>query len=116
MLSLVVQSVCVLITSPSFIAGKLPFVFGDGGKYDGWSIAFHGSWATTASRRVGWIASEVCPATCRTVGGLFPYDGCDSPRITPANRMLAQFTWAAVGAPIYLYQTSAKKLYLYHYR
>ena len=50
------------------------------------------------------------------VGGLFPYDGCDSPRITPANRMLAQFTWAAVGAPIYLYQSSAKKLYFYHYR
>lgn len=50
------------------------------------------------------------------VGGLFPYDGSDGPRITPANRMVAQFTWAAVGGPIYLFRSSARGLYLYHYR
>ena len=50
------------------------------------------------------------------VGGLFPYDGYDSPRITPGNRMLAQFTWVAVGGPIYLYKSSVMKLYLYHCR
>jgi hypothetical protein len=50
------------------------------------------------------------------VGGLFPYDGYECPRITPTNRMVAQFTWAAVGGPIYLYQSSARGQYLYHYR
>ena len=50
------------------------------------------------------------------VGGLFPYDGSDCPRITPTNRMVAQFTWAAVGGPIYLYQSSRRGPYLYHYR
>jgi hypothetical protein len=50
------------------------------------------------------------------VGGLFPYDGADGPRITPANRMVAQFTWAGVGGPIYLFRSSVRGLYLYHYR
>jgi hypothetical protein len=50
------------------------------------------------------------------VGELFPYDGYDGPRISPTNRMVAQFTWAAVGGPIYLYQSSTRGLYLYHYR
>jgi hypothetical protein len=50
------------------------------------------------------------------VGGLFPYDGYDGPRITPTNRMVAQFTWKAVNGPIYLYQSSRRGLYLYHYR
>jgi hypothetical protein len=50
------------------------------------------------------------------VGGLFPYDGYECPRITRTNRMVAQFAWAAVGGPIYLYRSSTRGLYLYHYR
>ena len=51
------------------------------------------------------------------VGGLFPYgNDSDGPKITPTNRMVAQFMWAAVGGPIYLYQSSTRGLYLYHYR
>ncbi len=50
------------------------------------------------------------------VGGLFPYDGYDGPKITRGNRMLAQFIWAAVGGPIYLYHSSTSGLYMCHYR
>jgi hypothetical protein len=45
------------------------------------------------------------------VGGLFPYDGSDGPKITRGNRMLAQFTWAAVRGPIYLYHSTKSGLY-----
>jgi hypothetical protein len=50
------------------------------------------------------------------IGGLFPYDGYDSPKITKQNRMIAQFTWRAIRGPIYLYQSTRKGIYLYHYR
>ncbi|WP_439621522.1 hypothetical protein [Gemmata sp.] len=50
------------------------------------------------------------------VGGLFPYDGSDGPKITRANRMIAQFLWAGVGGPIYLFDSAKRGVYLYHYR
>jgi hypothetical protein len=50
------------------------------------------------------------------VGGLFPYDGYDSPKITRRNRMIAQFAWEGIGGPVYLYQSTSKGIYLFHYR
>ena len=50
------------------------------------------------------------------VGGLFPYDGSDAPKITPRNWMLAQFTWESVNGPIYLYHSASEGIYLFHYR
>jgi len=50
------------------------------------------------------------------VGGLFPYDGYECPRITRQNRMIAQFLWEGIGGPIYLYQSVKEGVYLYHYR
>jgi hypothetical protein len=50
------------------------------------------------------------------IGGLFPYDGYECPRITPQNRMLAQFTWKGIGGPIYLYQSAREGIYAYPYR
>jgi len=50
------------------------------------------------------------------IGGLFPYDGYETPKITKSNRMIAQFTWKGIGGPIYLYQSTKKGIYLCHYR
>ena len=50
------------------------------------------------------------------VGGLFPYDGYESPAITRRNRMIAQFVWKGIGGPIYLYQSDKEGFYPYHYR
>jgi hypothetical protein len=50
------------------------------------------------------------------VGGLFPYDGYESPPITRRNRMIAQFLWKGIGGPIYLYQSATEGFYPYHYR
>ena len=49
------------------------------------------------------------------VGGLFPYDGYESPKITPANRMVAQFVWPGVGAAVYLYHSARHGFYPYLY-
>jgi hypothetical protein len=50
------------------------------------------------------------------VGGLFPYDGSECPRITRQNRMIAQFVWRGIGGPIYLYRSAKEGIYPYHYR
>jgi hypothetical protein len=50
------------------------------------------------------------------IGGLFPYDGYECPRITRRNRMIAQFIWKGIGGPIYLYQSTREGIYPYHYR
>lgn len=50
------------------------------------------------------------------IGGLFPYDGSEGPRITKSNVMIAQFAWKGIGGPIYLYRSSKRGVYLYHYR
>jgi hypothetical protein len=50
------------------------------------------------------------------VGGLFPYDGYECPRITRNNRMIAQFIWEGIGGPIYLYQSAKEGIYPYYYR
>jgi hypothetical protein len=50
------------------------------------------------------------------IGGLFPYDGYEGPRITRQNRMIAQFCWKGINGPIYLYQSTRQGIYLYHYR
>lgn len=50
------------------------------------------------------------------IGGLFPYDGYESPHITRRNRMIAQFFWKGIGGPIYLYQSAREGIYPYHYR
>ncbi|VTT97752.1 unnamed protein product [Gemmataceae bacterium] len=72
-------------------------------------------WTFNRSR----LAEEELPDThlrSDKVGGLFPYDGSDGPKITRANRMIAQFTWAGVGGPIYLFDSSKRGVYPYHYR
>lgn len=50
------------------------------------------------------------------VGGLFPYDGYEGPRITRHNRMVAQFRWSGMGGPIYLYHSTKTGFYPFHYR
>ncbi len=50
------------------------------------------------------------------IGGLFPYDGSDGPKITRSNPMIAQFDWKGIGGPIYLYRSLKRGIYLYHYR
>jgi hypothetical protein len=50
------------------------------------------------------------------IGGLFPYDDYECPKITKRNRMIAQFTWHGIGGAIYLYQSTKNGIYLYHYR
>ncbi len=50
------------------------------------------------------------------IGGLFPYNGYDGPRITKQNRLIAQFIWSGIGGPIYLYQSTKAGIYLHHYR
>ena len=72
-------------------------------------------WAFNRSR----LAEEELPDThlrSDKVGGLFPYDGYDGPKITRANQMIAQFIWAGVGGPIYLFRSATRGVYLYHYR
>ena len=49
------------------------------------------------------------------VGGLFPYDGSEGPRITRQNRMVAQFVWPGIKAAVYLYQSSRLGIYPYLY-
>jgi len=45
------------------------------------------------------------------IGGLFPYDGFDSPKITKSNRLLAQFKWQGIGATLYLFESVKRGLY-----
>ena len=40
------------------------------------------------------------------IGGLFPYDGYDSPKITKKNEMVAQFHWVGIGGTVYLYRSA----------
>lgn len=49
------------------------------------------------------------------VGGLFPYDGDEGPKITPSNLMVAQFLWQGVGATVYLYRSAKYGFYPYLY-
>jgi hypothetical protein len=49
------------------------------------------------------------------VGGLFPYDGYEGPKITPSNLMVAQFLWKGVGATVYLYRSAKYGFYPYLY-
>jgi hypothetical protein len=49
------------------------------------------------------------------VGGLFPYDGYDGPKITRRNQMIAQFAWPGIGATVYLYHSAKQGFYPYPY-
>jgi hypothetical protein len=49
------------------------------------------------------------------LGGLFPYDGYESPTITKQNRMIAQFIWPGVGGVVYLYHSSRHGIYPFLY-
>jgi hypothetical protein len=49
------------------------------------------------------------------IGGLFPYDGYDSPRITRRNQMIAQFIWQGIGGAVYLYHSAQHGIYPYLY-
>jgi hypothetical protein len=49
------------------------------------------------------------------IGGLFPYDGYEGPKITKRNQMIAQFKWQGIGGTIYLYQSSESGIYPYLY-
>jgi hypothetical protein len=49
------------------------------------------------------------------VGGLFPYDGYESPKITKENRMVAQFIWRGIGGALYLYHSARHGFYPYLY-
>ena len=49
------------------------------------------------------------------IGGLFPYDGHDGPKITKSNQLLAQFLWQGIGKTLYLYSATKTGLYPYLY-
>ncbi len=47
------------------------------------------------------------------VGGLFPYDGSEGPKITRQNRMVAQFDWRPrLKAMIYMFYSVRQGFYL----
>jgi hypothetical protein len=45
------------------------------------------------------------------LGGMFPYDGYDSPKITKQNRLIAQFAWQGIGGTTYLYESEREGIY-----
>jgi hypothetical protein len=47
------------------------------------------------------------------IGGLFPYDGYDGPKITKKNPMIAQFNWVGIGGFVYLYQSATNGIYAF---
>jgi hypothetical protein len=49
------------------------------------------------------------------IGGLFPYDGYEGPKITKRNQMIAQFIWRGIGAAVYLYHSARDGTYPYLY-
>lgn len=49
------------------------------------------------------------------VGGLFPYDGYEGPKLSKQNRMVAQFNWKGIGGPVYVYHSIREGFYLYVY-
>jgi hypothetical protein len=49
------------------------------------------------------------------LGGLFPYDGYESPKITKRNQMIAQFIWRGIGVALYLYESTEQGIYPYLY-
>ncbi len=49
------------------------------------------------------------------VGGLFPYDDYEGPKVTRENRMVAQFVWPGIKAAVYLYHSSRFGFYPYLY-
>jgi hypothetical protein len=49
------------------------------------------------------------------LGGLFPYDGYEGPKITRQNRMTGQFSWRGIGGVVYLYHSARKGIYPYLY-
>ena len=77
------------------------------------SAAFAAAARVQEWRALMWELADDELRCCRST-----LSGRDSagPRITPTNRMVAQFTWAAVGGPIYLFRSSGRGVYLYHYR
>jgi hypothetical protein len=50
------------------------------------------------------------------LGGLFPYDGYEGPKITRQNQMIGQFIWQGIGGAVYLYHSGRRGLFpfLYH--
>jgi hypothetical protein len=49
------------------------------------------------------------------IGGLFPYDGYDGPKITKQNQMIAQFIWQGIKGGVYLYRSAQYGIYPYLY-
>jgi hypothetical protein len=49
------------------------------------------------------------------LGGLFPYDGYESPKITRQNRMIGQFIWQGIGGTVYLYHSARHGIYAFLY-
>jgi hypothetical protein len=49
------------------------------------------------------------------LGGLFPYDGYEGPKITRQNRMIAQFMWRGIGGAVYMYDSARYGIYPYLY-
>jgi hypothetical protein len=49
------------------------------------------------------------------LGGLFPYDGYESPKITRRNRMIGEFIWRGIGGTVYLYHSTRHGIYPFLY-
>jgi hypothetical protein len=49
------------------------------------------------------------------LGGLFPYEGYEGPKITKQNRMIAQFIWRGIGGAVYLYHSARHGIYPFLY-
>jgi hypothetical protein len=49
------------------------------------------------------------------LGGLFPYDGCEGPKITRQNRLIGQFLWRGIGGTVYLYHSARYGIYSFLY-
>jgi hypothetical protein len=49
------------------------------------------------------------------IGGLFPYDAYESPKITRRNPMIGQFIWRGIGGAVYLYHSAQHGIYPYLY-
>jgi len=81
-------------------------------------VAVEDSMSQWTLNRKGLAESELPDKHLRNdkIGGLFPYDGYDSPPITKTNQLIAQFFWRGVNGPIYLYRSTRKGIYLFHYR
>jgi hypothetical protein len=63
------------------------------------------------------VEEELADQHLRTdkLGGLFPYDDYEGPKITRQNRMIGQFIWQGIGGTVYLYHSARRGIYPFLY-